>query len=246
MKDRLDRLLVERGLFPSREKARAAILAGDVRVGGEPAYKPSLPVSRDAEISVRTKPRYVSRGGDKLEAALGHFRLSPQGWVCLDVGSSTGGFTDCLLQHGAQEVVAVDVGRGQLHWRIRSDPRVRVLEGVNARYLRREDFPRTFDFGTVDVSFISLRLILPSVFPLIRPGGLICALLKPQFEVGPKEVGKGGVLRDEQIRQRVIQTLRSWLTHQETPWREKGLFPSPILGAKGNQEYFWLLEQALD
>lgn len=242
-RERLDRLLVQRGIFPSREKAQAAILAGEVWVGGGRAQKPSLLVSPQDEIRISAKPRYVSRGGYKLEAALQHFGLSPQNWVCLDVGASTGGFTDCLLQHGARRVVAIDVGRGQLNVRLRADSRVEIHEGVNARYLQRESFPDPFDLATIDVSFISLRLVLPRIVPLVRPQGYLCVLIKPQFEAGPRQVPKGGVVRDPKVREEVIQSLRVWLAREDLPCQEKGIFPSPVLGSHGNQEIFWLLQR---
>ena len=200
---RLDVELVERGLAESREQAQRLILAGEVWVEGQRWDKASKLCAAVAAIEVRGGDRYVSRGGHKLEGALTGFHLDVTGWRCLDLGASTGGFTDCLLQHGAREVVAVDVGHGQLHWRLRQDPRVIVHEGVNARDLAgfaQEHFPGTFDLVVADVSFISLRKVLPPAFDLLSSGGRVCALIKPQFEAGRAEVGKGGIVRDAAVR----------------------------------------------
>ncbi|WP_018291064.1 TlyA family RNA methyltransferase [Verrucomicrobium sp. 3C] len=241
---RLDLALVERGFCESRDAAQRAILAGRVRIGETLADKPSRMVDREAPLLLEEPDRYVSRGGHKLEAGLSHFSLDPAGWVCLDVGASTGGFTDCLLQRGARRVIALDVGRGQLHWKLRQDPRVLVREKINARRLRPEDLGEPVDLATADVAFISLRLILPALFPLVRPGGWIVALIKPQFEAGRTEVGRGGIVRDPAVRQRVVADLGDWVK----AWAEiedRGVLPSPILGGSGNQEFLWGLRRTV-
>jgi 23S rRNA (cytidine1920-2'-O)/16S rRNA (cytidine1409-2'-O)-methyltransferase len=241
---RLDVELVERCLAESREQAQRLILAGEVWVEGQRWDKASKPCAASAAIEVRGGDRYVSRGGHKLEGALTGFHLDVKGWRCLDIGASTGGFTDCLLQHGAREVVAVDVGHGQLHWKLRQDPRVIVHEGINARDLvefARMNFPGPFDFIVTDVSFISLRKILPSAFDLLGSGGRICALIKPQFEAGRAEVGKGGIVRDEKVRARVVTELVQWAG--EFPVTTVGTIPSPLPGRDGNEEFLWLLQR---
>jgi len=234
MKPRLDRLLVERGLAATREKAQALIMAGEVLVDGRKAQKPGQAVSPESRIEVLEQPPFVSRGGQKLNAALDHFAVRVAGRICLDVGASTGGFTDCLLQRGAARVHAVDVGSGQLDWKIRNDPRVVVHEKLNARYLRGEDIGEPVDLAVCDVSFISVTLILPAVTPLLRPGGEMVILVKPQFEVGKGQVGKGGIVREPELQQaacrRVDDTAR--LLGFET-----GIVESPILGAEGNREF---------
>jgi len=234
MKQRLDRLLVDRGLAESREKAQALILAGEVLVDGVRADKPGRPVPPDAAIQVAGRLAHVSRGGLKLQAALEHFRIDVAGRVCLDVGASTGGFTDCLLQRGARRVYAVDVGSGQLDWRLRSDPRVVVRERLNARYLRFEDIGQLVDLATCDVSFISVTLILPAVAPLLQPSGEMVILVKPQFEAGKGQVGRGGIVRDPAIH-------RAACARVEEAVRQLGfraaLIESPILGAEGNKEF---------
>lgn len=203
---RLDQLLVQRGLFPSRERARRAVMAGSVEVDGRRVDKPGTAVGGEARVEVvsRAEP-YASRAGRKLEAALDHFGVAVAGRVCLDVGASTGGFTDCLLQRGAARVYAVDVGYGQLDYRLRTDPRVVVMERINVRYLEPDALPEAIDLFTVDVSFISLAKVVPALLPhLARPGGELLTLIKPQFEAGREQVGKGGIVRDEAVRQRVI------------------------------------------
>jgi 23S rRNA (cytidine1920-2'-O)/16S rRNA (cytidine1409-2'-O)-methyltransferase len=236
LKTRLDLLLVARGLAPSREKAQAMILAGLVAVDGRRAQKAGEAVAEDAELTVAGPPHpYVSRGGLKLAAALDHFGLDPRGRVCLDVGASTGGFTDCLLQRGAARVYAVDVGYGQLDAKLRSDPRVVVRERVNARALSRAEVPEPVDLAAVDVSFISLRLVLPAIVRLLAPGAGLVALVKPQFEAGRGEVPRGGVVKSEATRRRVVSEI-------ETAGRELGLevlgtIASPIRGARGNEEF---------
>lgn len=242
---RLDLALVERGLCESRDAAQRAILAGRVRIGEAPADKPSRPVDPEAPLRLVQPERYVSRGGHKLEAALRHFSLDPEGSACLDVGASTGGFTDCLLQHGARRVVALDVGRGQLHWRLRQDPRVVVRERINARLLRSEDVGEVVDLATADLSFISLRLVLPALFPFVRPEGWIVALIKPQFEAGRADVGKGGIVRDPEVRERVVEEVRRW-ARAFPQVEDRGVIPSPILGGSGNQEFLWALRRTTE
>jgi 23S rRNA (cytidine1920-2'-O)/16S rRNA (cytidine1409-2'-O)-methyltransferase len=241
---RLDVELVERGLAESREQAQRLILAGEVWVEGQRWDKASKPCAVSAGIEVRGAERYVSRGGFKLEGALKGFHLEVTGLRCLDLGASTGGFTDCLLQHGAREVVAIDVGHGQLHWRVRKDPRVQVHEGVNARDLAdyaKAHFPGAFDLAVADVSFISLRLVLPPAFDVLSSGGMVVALIKPQFEAGRAEVGKGGIVRDTAVRERVVRNLQEWA--EAYPVESVGVIPSPILGRDGNEEFLWLLKK---
>src|ERR1043165_1753594 len=199
MKQRLDRLMVERGLAESREKAQALIMAGEVKVNGQKAAKPGHTVGSDCAIELLSRPPYVSRGGFKLAGALQHFGIDVAGAVCLDIGSSTGGFTDVLLQAGAARVHAVDCGAGQLDWKLRTDPRVVMHEGINARELRLEEIGERADFLCLDVSFISVTLILPAIAPLLQPGGQMVILIKPQFEVGKGQVGKGGIVRDPEF-----------------------------------------------
>ncbi|MCS6953779.1 MAG: TlyA family RNA methyltransferase [Bryobacterales bacterium] len=231
---RLDQLLVERGLAESREKAKALIVAGAVFVDGQRASKPSQLVALEAELSLAARAPYVSRSGKKLEAALDFFRIPVQGRVCLDVGASTGGFTDCLLQRGARRVYAVDVGKGQLDWRLRCDPRVVVREGINARYLRLEDIGEQVDLAVCDVSFISVTLILPAVAALLQPAGEMVILVKPQFEVGRGQVGKGGIVRDPALHRfacdRVERAVRA-LGYTAS------VIESPLPGAEGNKEF---------
>lgn len=230
---RLDQALVDRGLARSRERAQAMIKAGLVRVAGEAASKPDQLINANEAVELVGSAPYVSRGGEKLAAALDAFHLEVNDRICLDVGASTGGFTDVLLQRGAARVIAVDVGYGQLAWTLRQNRRVIVMERVNIRHL--EELPLPADLAVIDVSFISLRLVLPRVQQLLSPPGDVLALVKPQFEVGKGEVGKGGVVRDPQQHERVLQELRAFagsLRYQVV--RE---MPSPILGAKGNREF---------
>lgn len=234
---RLDHLLVARGLCESREQARRLIMAGAVLVAEQPQTKPGLYVPADAVVRLREQPAYVSRGGYKLAAALDQFGVDPRGWICADLGASTGGFTDLLLQRGAARVYAVDVGYGQLHWRLRQDARVVVMERTNARYL--ESLPEPAHLVVIDASFISLRLLLPSARRLLAPAGQIIALVKPQFEAGAQEVGKGGVVRSAAVHRRVLLELLGWAAAQELS--PAGLIPSPLLGPKGNREFLlWL------
>lgn len=237
MKVRLDQLLVQRGLAASREKAQRLILAGAVTVNGVRADKPGHTVADAAEtlLEVAASERFVSRGGLKLEKAFEVFGLDARGRVCLDVGASTGGFTDCLLQHGAARVYAVDVGKGQLDWKLRNDPRVVVREGVNARYLKPGDLPEPVSFAVADVSFISLTKILPAVTSLLEAGDLV-TLIKPQFEAGPGQVGKGGVVRDPAVRAQVVEEVRrSGSGLPGLAWQ--GVCESPIRGPAGNIEF---------
>ena len=237
-KRRVDSLLVERGLAESREKARAAILAGDVLVGESLVAKPGSLVDEAIELRLLARPAHVSRGGDKLAAALAAFSLSVEGLTALDVGASTGGFTDCLLQRGVRRVYAVDVGYGQLDYRLRKDPRVVVMERVNARYLR--SLPEEADLATVDVSFIGLEAILPAMSRLLKPGAPIVALFKPQFQCRKGEVGKGGVVRDPLLIATLIGRFVAWAVGHG--FRIRGLTRSPLLGPAGNQELFILME----
>jgi 23S rRNA (cytidine1920-2'-O)/16S rRNA (cytidine1409-2'-O)-methyltransferase len=239
---RLDQLLVERGLAESREKARAIIMEGLVEVERIRIDKPGHLTSKSAAISLN-KPllSYVSRGGLKLEAALRQFSPEVREKVVMDVGSSTGGFTDCLLRHGARRVISVDVGYGQLHWRLRNDPRVAVLEKTNIRYLRPENLEETPDGATMDVSFISLRLVLPPVTELLGRQGWIVALVKPQFEVGRGQVGKGGVVRNPELHQEVVARIQEF--GAGLGWEVRGEMESPLLGPKGNKEFFIYLKR---
>lgn len=234
MKNRLDRLLVERGLAESREKAQALIMAGEVTVNGQKAAKPGQPVAEDAAVEVLARPPFVSRGGIKLAAALSHFAIDVAGKVCVDVGSSTGGFTDCLLQAGALRVHAVDVGAGQLAWSLRTDPRVRLHEGVNARALTAAEIGEPADFLTCDVSFISVTLVLPAIAGVLHPTGQMVILIKPQFEVGKGQVGKGGIVRQPELHraacERVTRAVREC-------GFETDMIDSPIAGAEGNREF---------
>ena len=233
---RLDQLLVGKGLFDSREQARRATMAGDVMVGTRIAAKPSELLEEQAAITVKPTRRYVGRGALKLEAALDHFNIDVKRKAALDIGASTGGFTDCMLQRGAKKVYAVDVGYGQLDWKLRNDPRVIVLEKVNARSLSREHIPELIDLCVIDVSFISLTLILSNAFDLITPTGVILPLIKPQFELQRSEVGKGGIVRDQGLHQKAQDKIVAFVTRLG---REvTGIVPSAITGADGNQEFF--------
>jgi 23S rRNA (cytidine1920-2'-O)/16S rRNA (cytidine1409-2'-O)-methyltransferase len=242
----VDRLLVERGLAPSRTRAQALVMAGLVLVGEQRVEKPSETYPPDAPLRVRgaqdPASRYVGRGGLKLEKALAEFGLDARGATCLDVGASTGGFTDCLLQHGARRVVSVDVGHNQIAWPLRTDPRVEVREGVNARHLRAEDFDERFDLITMDVSFISATKILPALVPLLKEGGRLVVLVKPQFEVGRGEVGKGGIVRDTAQHARVIEEVNDCA--RALGLQSRGVTESPVTGADGNREFLALYEKS--
>jgi 23S rRNA (cytidine1920-2'-O)/16S rRNA (cytidine1409-2'-O)-methyltransferase len=234
MKTRLDRLLVERGLAESREKAQALIMAGEVLVNGQKASKPGQPVAADCVAAVLARPPYVSRGGLKLAGALAHFAIDVAGAVCLDIGASTGGFTDALLQAGAARVHAVDVGAGQLAWSLRTDSRIVVHEGINARELKPEDIGERVDFLSCDVSFISVTLILPAAVPLLQPQGQMVILIKPQFEAGKGLVGKGGIVRDPEIHKAVCEKVTRAVRQFGF---ETSIVESPIQGAEGNREF---------
>ncbi len=237
MKRRLDQLLTERGLAESRTKAQALIMAGLVFVQGQRADKPGVTVAEDAAVEVRGKPHpYVSRGGLKLAHGLDHFTIDPRDKICLDVGASTGGFTDVLLRRGATKVYAVDVGHGQLDWSLRNDPRVVALERVNARYLTRDQAPEPADLIVCDASFIGLETVLPAPMALAAPGAYLVALIKPQFEVGKDRVGKGGIVRDPAAREEARERISAWLAAQPG-WTVLGAIDSPIEGADGNREY---------
>lgn len=241
---RLDLLVTDRGLAPSRERARALILAGQVTVDGRVVSKAGTAVAADAAVElIRPDHPYVGRGGVKLAHALDQFRIAVEGREALDIGASTGGFTDVLLRRGAARVVALDVGHGQLDWRIRNDPRVVVIEGRNARFLSPEDLPCPVDLVVVDVSFISLTQILPRVPPVVRPRADIVVLVKPQFEAGRDEVGKKGIVRDPDVHARVIERVTA--SAAAAGLERLAMTPSPITGAEGNQEFLLHLRAAL-
>ena len=244
-KTRLDVLLVEQGLLESRQKAQAVIMAGSVFVDGQRVDKPGTAVPNTAAIQVRGHALpYVSRGGLKLEKAMQTFPLTLDGKVCADIGASTGGFTDCMLQNGAAKVYAVDVGYGQLDWKLRSDERVVCLERTNARYLTREQIPEELDFASIDVSFISLKLIFPALYALLREGGEVACLIKPQFEAGREKVGKKGVVRDPKVH---LEVLENFLTHaKENDFTVLGITYSPIRGPEGNIEYLGYLRKSAE
>jgi 23S rRNA (cytidine1920-2'-O)/16S rRNA (cytidine1409-2'-O)-methyltransferase len=236
-KERADALLVARGLAESRTKAQALILAGLVFSGERRIEKPGQTLPMDAELAVKGREHpWVSRGGVKLAHALDHFAINPAERTALDIGASTGGFTDVLLSRGAKRVYAVDVGHGQLAWKLRQDPRVTVLEGVNARFLSEREIPEAPEIVTCDASFIGLATVLAPALGLAAPGAFLVALVKPQFEVGPERVGKGGIVREAAFRDEVCTRLLAWLGTQ-TGWRPLGLVESPIRGAEGNVEY---------
>lgn len=241
-RDRIDKLLVDRGLADSRTKAQAMIMAGVVLVNDQRVEKPSHQFDTTSSIRIKggddPTSRYVGRGGLKLEAALREFQLDVTGFTCLDVGASTGGFTDCLLQHGAQRVVALDVGHNQIDWRLRNDPRVDVREGVNARYLQPQDFQDGFDLTVMDISFISVTKVLPAIVPLLIDGGSIITLIKPQFEVGRGEVGSGGIVRDPEKRSRVVDEVNNFA--RSLGLQVVNVIESPIQGAEGNVEFLAL------
>jgi 23S rRNA (cytidine1920-2'-O)/16S rRNA (cytidine1409-2'-O)-methyltransferase len=240
---RLDQLLVERGLFPSREQARRAVMAGTVEVEGRRVDKPGTAVRDEARVAVLApKEPFVSRAGRKLSHALDHFGLDPTGWVCLDVGASTGGFTDCLLQRGAARVYALDVGYGQLDQRLRNDPRVVVMERINARNLSPDALPEPCDFITLDVSFISLLKVVPALLPHLAPDGFLLPMIKPQFEAGRGAVGKGGILRDESVRRRVVDECVAGIVSLRL--EPLGVFDSPVAGTGGNREAFALFRRS--
>ena len=239
MRLRLDQLLHEQGFCESREKAQRAILAGQVLVNGERMTKVGTKILVTSHLVLKAGERYVSRGGHKLEGALYGFAINPTGLTCLDLGSSTGGFTDCLLQHGAKKVTGIDVGSGQLAWSLRQNPQVEIREGINARYLQPADFTELFDLIVGDLSFISLTRILPSAFSLVKKEGSLIVLIKPQFELSRKEVSRGGIVRDPLLRQKAVDSIRSWV-EKEGHYFEK-VMESPLPGTTGNIEFLALL-----
>ena len=232
---RLDEALVEAGFFDSADAAARAVMAGKVLRNGQPESKPGTPVRSDDTLALAPTEKYVGRGGFKLEAALDAFGVDPSEKVCLDVGASTGGFTDCLLQRGAAKVYAIDVGKNQLDWRLRNDPRVESREGVNARFLEPADFAPVPALAVGDVSFISLTAILPAVFQVVRPGGDLIFLIKPQFEAPREAVGAGGIVREESVRQACVEKIREFVERAGHRWF--GTIPSPITGRDGNVEF---------
>jgi len=233
-------MLVDKGLAKSRQRAHSLIMAGQVLVNDVPVDKPGTPVSGSAKITLRGEDHpYVSRGGIKLEAALNAFGLDVNGFVCMDVGASTGGFTDCLLRHGAHKVYAVDVGYGQIAWKLRQDSRVVIIERTNIRHMAPDMIPESIDLATIDVSFISLKIVVPVVIPYLKPAGRVVVLIKPQFEAGKGRVGKGGVVRDPAMRAEIVNDLAD--TFKGSGLRCSEAEPSPIRGPKGNQEYLMLL-----
>jgi 23S rRNA (cytidine1920-2'-O)/16S rRNA (cytidine1409-2'-O)-methyltransferase len=245
-KERIDKLLVDRGLVSSRNKAQALVMAGAVLVNDQRIEKPSETFPDDAEIRLKgadnPASRYVGRGGLKLEAALSHFGVDVTGFTCIDVGASTGGFTDCLLQHGAAHVVTVDVGHNQLDWKIRNDERVEVNEGVNARFLKPDSFEHRFDLATMDLSFISATKVMPAIVPLLSESGRMIVLIKPQFEVGRGEVGRGGIVRDPEKHSRVIEEVNN--SAKSIGLEVSGVMESPIKGADGNTEFLALYRRS--
>ena len=243
MKIRLDQYLVQHGLTQSRERAKALIMSGIVFVNEQKVDKAGEMIKEDAKVEVRGHDiGYVSRGGLKLEKAMKTFPITLEGKICADIGASTGGFTDCMLQNGAARVYAVDVGYGQLDWKLRNDPRVVCLERTNARYLDHEQVPDVLDFASIDVSFISLKLIFPALYSLLREGGEIACLIKPQFEAGPEKVGKKGVVRDPKVH---LEVLENFLTHaKDNHFTVIGITYSPIRGPEGNIEYLGYLRKS--
>ena len=243
-KERIDKLLHELGFTESRTKAQALVMAGSVLVDEKRVEKPSEMFGAEANIRIKgdgPESKYVGRGGLKLEEALRHFDIRPAGYVCIDIGSSTGGFTDCLLQNGAKRIVAVDVGTNQLVWSLRNDPRVQILENKNARNLVPDDFEEKFDLAVMDVSFISVTKLLPVLPPMLSDKGRIITLIKPQFEVGKGEVGKGGIVREPEKHERVVQEINQFA--EGIGLRVSGVIESPIFGAAGNKEFLALYEK---
>jgi len=238
--ERVDVLLVEKGLCESREQAKRLILAGEVRIGDRVIDKPGQKLAEDSALEVREKPKFVGRGGIKLEGALEAFGIDPTAWVCIDVGASTGGFTDCLLQHGAAKVHAVDVGTNQLVWKLRNDPRVVVKEQFNARHMVPEDLGEKVRLAVMDLSFISLTKVLPAVFSVLDEEGSVVCLIKPQFELDREDISKGGIVRDPALHERAVEKIRCFVVDEcRREWR--GLIASPITGTDGNQEFLaWI------
>lgn len=234
-KERVDSLLVTRGLCESREQAKRLVMAGEVLAGTERVAKPSQKIDPETPLTVKERPRYVGRGGLKLKGALKAFGIDPTGWVCADVGASTGGFTDCLLQHGAAKVFALDVGTNQLAWKIRNDPRVVAREKFNCRHLTPEDLGEKVRLAVMDLSFISLTKVLPAVFSVLENGGEVIALVKPQFELSRDEVGKGGIVRDPALHEKAVEKIRDFVETEGRKWLEH--IESPITGGDGNVEF---------
>ena len=245
MKERVDALLVSRGLCDSREQAKRLVLAGEVRSGDHVIDKPSAKLPLDAPLEVKEKPKFVGRGGLKLEGALDAFGIDPTGWVCIDVGASTGGFTDCLLQRGAVRVHAVDVGTNQLVWKLRNDPRVVVKEQFNARHMVPGDIGEKVRLAVMDLSFISLTKVLPAVFSVLDDEGAVVCLIKPQFELERDDIGKGGIVRDTALHERAVEKIRRFAVEEHgCEWR--GVIPSTITGTDGNQEFLaWIGKPAV-
>ena len=243
--ERVDVLLVEKGLCESREQAKRLILAGEVRVGDRVVDKPGQRLAEDSALEVREKPKFVGRGGIKLEGALDFFGIDPAGWVCIDVGASTGGFTDCLLQHGAAKVHAVDVGTNQLVWKLRNDPRVVVKEQFNARHMVPDDLGEKVRLAVMDLSFISLTKVLPAVFSVLDDEGSVVCLIKPQFELEREDISKGGIVRDPALHERAVEKIRRFVAEEcHREWR--GVIASRITGTDGNQEFLaWIGGQVL-
>ncbi|MGD7653595.1 MAG: TlyA family RNA methyltransferase [Verrucomicrobiales bacterium] len=239
-KERVDALLVARGLCDSREQAKRLILAGEVRSGDRVIDKPSTKLEEGVGLELKEKPRFVGRGGYKIEGALDAFGIDPAGWVCMDVGASTGGFTDCLLQRGAVKVHAVDVGTNQLVWKLRSDPRVVVKEKFNARHMVPEDIGEKVRLAVMDLSFISLTKVLPAVFSILEDEGSVVCLIKPQFELSREDISKGGIVRDPALHERAVEKVRRFVVDEcGREWR--GVIASPITGTDGNQEFLaWI------
>lgn len=239
-KQRVDALLVSKGLCDSRELAKRLIMAGEVMVGTERVSKPSQKVEEDADLSVKERPKYVGRGGFKAEGALREFGIDPTGWVCADLGASTGGFTDCLLQHGAAKVFAIDVGTNQLVWKLRSDERVVSKERFNARNLTVDDIGERVKLVVMDLSFISLTKVLPAAFSILEEGGSVISLIKPQFELSREEVGKGGIVREPELHQKAVDKIKEFITEElGREWID--LITSPITGTDGNVEFLaWM------
>ena len=239
-KERLDIIILKKKMAKSRHQAKGIIMSGKVYVNSDLVDKPGSLISQEAEITIKdNKNPYVSRGGLKLEKALKEFKIDVNGCMCIDVGSSTGGFVDCLLKHGANKVFAVDVGYGQLAWELRKDPRVVIIERTNIRYMTEENITVPMDIATIDVSFISLRLVIPNLLKFIKDDGIIIALIKPQFEVGKGKVGKGGIVRDSSLHIQVVEDLKDFFIKQGLLC--SSVIPSPILGMKGNKEFIIFL-----
>lgn len=243
MKVRLDQLLFSRSLCESREQGKRLILSGDVLVNDVPVTKAGQNVRDDVVIRIKQPPKFVSRGGFKLEGALDHFEINVEGKVCFDVGSSTGGFTDCLLQRGAVKVYAFDVGTNQLVWKLRSDPRVISREKINVRHLKMEDVGEMVDVIVADVSFISLTLVLPPAFEVLKPGGNAVVLIKPQFELSREEIGKGGIVRETELHEKACAKIEAFVKARPG-WHWRGLIESPIQGTDGNREFLAWVEKS--